>query len=317
MVAAAVVVAAEADVVVNIQQSIAARADRVGIGWRGELAAGIFTHLDRIDVLEIIADDHFRSTSRELRALRTLAAQTPIKLHGVAMGLAGSEPTETRRMDNMARLVDTLQPQSWSEHLAFVRGGGIEIGHLAAPPRTPQNISAAIANIERATQIVGRAPLLENIATLIDPPASTLDEATWVSNIIVGSGAGLLIDLHNLYANALNFGLDPKELLLRFPLARVEAVHLSGGKWVPEPTLNDALEMPPRMRLLDDHVHDVPVAVFELLAVLARHAPQQLDVIVERDGEYPDFACLLAQLDAARDALRRGRQESLNLKRAA
>ncbi len=295
----------------------AAHTDRVGIGWRGELAAGIFTHLDCIDLIEVIADDHFHAAARELRALRTLAMQVPITLHGVSMGLAGCEPTEVRRMDNMARLVDALQPETWSEHLAFVRGGGIEIGHLAAPPRTECNVDAAIDNIERASRIVGRAPLLENIATLIDPPASTLDEAAWVANIITGANAGLLLDLHNLYANALNFGADPAELLLRFPLHRVRAVHLSGGKWITEPVLNDATDMDPRMRLLDDHVHDVPDAVFDLLKLLAQHAPQQLDVIIERDGEYPDFACLVTQLDAARDALRRGRHASVAMQVAA
>lgn len=282
------------------------RSDRVGLGWRGELAAGIFANLDQIDLLEVIADDHFRASPRELRALATLASQTPITLHGVAMGLAGSEPTENRRMESMARLVEKLQPESWSEHLAFVRAGGIEIGHLAAPPRTARNVDAAIDNIERAAKIVGRAPLMENIATLIDPPGSTLDEASWVSNIIVGSGAGLLIDLHNLYANALNFGFDPAELLLSFPLDRARAVHLSGGKWVPEPTPNPEK----RMRLLDDHLHDVPDPVFELLALLGEHAPQSLDVIIERDGGYPSFAVLLAQIDAARSALKRGRARS-------
>ncbi|MEO8101157.1 MAG: DUF692 family multinuclear iron-containing protein [Betaproteobacteria bacterium] len=289
--------------------------DRVGIGWRGELAAGIFTHIEHIDLLEIIADDHFRAPPRELRALATLAAQTPITLHGVSMGLAGSDITETRRMDNMARLTDTLQPESWSEHLAFVRGGGIEIGHLAAPPRTPHNIDAAIANIERATRIVGRAPLMENIATLIDPPASTLDEAEWVSAIIAGSRAGLLLDLQNLYANALNFGTEPAELMLRLPLYRVQAVHLSGGKWIAEP--GNALGEKPRMRLLDDHVHDVPAEVFELLELLASQVPQSLDVILERDGAYPQFTCLLAQLEAARSALRRGRGMALPMRAVA
>lgn len=288
-------------------RAIIERKDRVGLGWRGELAAGIFANLDQIDLLEVIADDHFRASPRELRALSTLASQTPITLHGVAMGLAGSEPTEARRMENMARLVEKLQPESWSEHLAFVRAGGIEIGHLAAPPRTVRNVDAAINNIERAARIVGRAPLMENIATLIDPPGSTLEEATWVSNIIAGSGAGLLIDLHNLYANALNFGLDPAELLLSFPLARVQAVHLSGGKWVPEPKPNPEK----RMRLLDDHLHDVPDPVFELLALLGEHAPHSLDVIIERDGGYPPFAVILAQIDAARSALQRGRTLSI------
>ena len=144
------------DVIARNARTCDAPTDRVGLGWRGELAAGIFTHLDKIDLIEIIADDHFRATPRDLRAIATLAAQTPITWHGVAMGLAGSEATDTKRIDSMARLVDVLQPESWSEHLAFVRAGGIEIGHLAAPPRTPKNVDAAIANIRRAGQIVGR-----------------------------------------------------------------------------------------------------------------------------------------------------------------
>ena len=287
--------------------------DRVGIGWRGELAAGIFSNLEQLDLLEIIADDHFRSSARELRPLRTLATQVPITLHGVSMGLASSEAVSAFRMENMARVVDALRPESWSEHLAFVRAGGIEIGHLAAPPRTEANIAATLANIERATRIVGVAPLLENIATLIAPPASTLDEAEWTSAIIGHSGAGLLLDLHNLYANAVNFNIDPVDLLMRMPLTRVRAVHLSGGEWIAEP--GDAI--PSRMRLLDDHVHDVPPIVFTLLEVLAREVLQPLDVIVERDGAYPTFERLLNQLSQARNALARGRAHSILLLEAA
>lgn len=275
--------------------------DRVGLGWRGELAAGIFTHLAHIDLLEVIADDYFRAGPRDLRALTTLAAQVPVTLHGVAMGLASSEPVATFRLDNMARLVDVLQPESWSEHLAFVRAGGIEIGHLAAPPRTAANVDAAARNIAAATRLVGHAPVMENIATLIDPPGSALDEIEWISGILQASSAPLLLDLHNLYANALNFDESPAALMQRLPLHRVRGVHLSGGKWIPEPGDGG------RQRLLDDHVHDVPADVFDLLALLAQHAPQPLDVIIERDGNYPDFATLLTQLEAARTALRAGR----------
>lgn len=276
--------------------------DRVGIGWRGELAAGILAHLDHIDLVEVIADDHFRSSRDGFRALRRLAGQIPVTLHGVGMGLASTAPAEVARMERMARLVDALSPQSWSEHLAFVRAGGVEIGHLAAPPRTARTVEAAIRNVARAAALVGAPPRLENIATLVEPPGSTLAEAVWVSAIVQGAGCGLLLDLHNLYANCVNFGRDPAQELLRLPLDRVTAIHLSGGHWIPEPGNTG------RRRLLDDHVHDVPPEVFELLTVVARAAPQPLTVILERDGAYPEFARLLAQLDAARAALRRGRE---------
>ncbi|MGZ5801848.1 MAG: DUF692 domain-containing protein, partial [Burkholderiaceae bacterium] len=280
---------------------------RVGIGWRGELAAGIFANLDQIDILEVIADDYFNMEKRGLNALRRMSSLVPVTLHGVAMGLASTIPTEQVRIEKMARLVAAIRPESWSEHLAFVRAGGIQIGHLAAPPRSPQSVSGAIANIRTATRIVGTAPILENIATMIDPPASTLDEAQWVTEIVEGSDTTLLLDLHNLYANCVNFGKDPAEELLRFPLDRVRAVHLSGGKWVQEP----GMHKPPRMRLLDDHLHDVPSEVFDLLTLLGQHAPRQLTVILERDGHYPNFDILLSQLSDARNALHRGRKLAL------
>lgn len=275
-------------------------ADRVGIGWRAELAAAIFVHRDRIDCIELIADDHFRASRRELRALRTLAGQLPMTLHGVTAGLASTAAPDDRRLARMARLAEAVQPESWSEHLAFVRAGGIEIGHLAAPPRTEAGIEAAARNIRRATAIVGAAPAMENVATLIDPPASRLDEPDWIAGIVAASGAPLLLDLHNLYANAVNFGVDPAAMLLRLPLDRVRSVHLSGGHWIAAPGLAER-------RLLDDHVHDVPPEVYALLTLLATHAQQPLDVILERDGKFPAFPRLLAQLDAARAALAAGR----------
>src|SRR5215470_14353121 len=64
------------------------RGDRFGLGWRPELAAGILAHLDRIDLIEVIADDYFGAARRDLRALRTLAAQVALVLHGTSLGLA-------------------------------------------------------------------------------------------------------------------------------------------------------------------------------------------------------------------------------------
>lgn len=272
--------------------------DRVGLGWRAELAAGILSRLDGIDVVEVIADDYFAASRKIRRSLTTLAAQIPITLHGVSLGMASCSAVGTRRLEKMARLVNEVRPECWSEHLAFVRAGGIEIGHLTAPPRTEETVEATIANLATAARIVGAAPQIENIATLIDPPGSTLDEPTWLRAIALGSGSDLLLDLHNVHANTLNFGHDPLEFLHTLPLERVASIHLSGGKWIgPEG----------RQRLLDDHLHDVPDPVFALLEEVATRVTRPLTVIIERDGEYPPIEHLIAQLDRARAALAKGR----------
>jgi uncharacterized protein (UPF0276 family) len=110
----------------------------------------------------------------------------------------------------------------------------------------------------------------------------------------------MLLDLHNLYANACNFEQDPFLVLNSLPLERVASVHLSGGHWDNGPD--------GRSRLIDDHIHDPPPAVYELLEVLAFKAPQPLTVIIERDGHYPDFEALLEQMSRARAALAVGRE---------
>jgi uncharacterized protein (UPF0276 family) len=277
---------------------MAAVHDRFGLGWRSPLALGILSNLDRIDLVEVIADDFFRARRRERRALRTLAAQTPITLHGVTLGLASTAKIETKRLDQMARLCEEVKPVTWSEHLAFVRGGGIEIGHLAAPPRTAATIDGAISNLRLARAVVGVAPLVENVATLIEPPGSDRDEATWVSEIIGNSESDLLLDLHNLHANGLNFNFDPVDFISRIPPERIGSIHLAGGRWI------GRADAP---RLLDDHLHDVPDPVYDLLEEVASRVPHSLTVILERDGNFPPIDWLIHQLDRARRAVAQGR----------
>src|SRR5215468_1991705 len=64
------VAAAEGEAAV-VAAAAVERGDRFGLGWRPELAAGILAHLDRIDLIEVIADDYFGAARRDLRALRT------------------------------------------------------------------------------------------------------------------------------------------------------------------------------------------------------------------------------------------------------
>jgi uncharacterized protein len=273
--------------------------DRVGLAWRDELAAQIMLHLDFIDHLEFIAEREWSASRRRLDALRDLARQVPVSLHGVSLGLVSSGKVSEERLGRLARLVERVEPDHWSEHMAFVRAGGFEIGHLAAAPYAPQTLDGALRNLAEARRVVGTMPQLENIATLLTPPGSSWTESEFIGRVVCGAGAAMLLDLHNLYANSCNFGRDPFALLDSLPLERVASVHLSGGHWESDPD--------GRSRLIDDHIHDPPEAVYQLLEVLAHKARQPLTVIIERDGHYPDFSALLEQIAKARAALAIGR----------
>ncbi|HYK05403.1 MAG TPA: DUF692 domain-containing protein [Thermoanaerobaculia bacterium] len=255
---------------------------RYGIGWRAELGAGILANLDRIDVVEVLAEELFHATRAQQRALRFLRSHVPIVLHATSLGLASTEPVDARRLDALARVVDWLEPELWSEHLAFVRAGGREVGHLAAPPRNDATLEGLVRNVAVAARVTGSLPCLENVASLIEPPLSTYSEEAWLHAVVAATGCELLLDLHNLYANAHNFGFDAFEVVRSLPAPRL--VHLAGGRRIEGD------------RVLDDHLHAVPSAVYELLA----YVPGDATVILERDGNYPAISELLAELDAAR-----------------
>jgi uncharacterized protein len=262
------------------------------MGWRPEIAPAILNNLHRIDVLEVLADDYFGASKRELDALRSLSREVPLILHGVGLGLAGTAPVPAKRLAAMARIFERVQPESWSEHLAFVRTRTVELGHLAAPPRNAVSVEVVAANIDQATRTVGVSPAMENIATLVEPPGSDLTELDWLQSILQACPSRLLLDLHNVHANALNHGYDAEAFLDSLPLGRVDSLHIAGGFW----SEHDGV-------LVDDHLHPVPEAVYGLLVRFARRSGKPLTVILERDGRYGSMESLLAELDAARAAL--------------
>jgi uncharacterized protein (UPF0276 family) len=252
---------------------------RFGLGWRPELGAGILANLDRIDVVEVLAEELFDADAAQRRAMRFLATQVPVVLHGTSLGLASTERVDARRLDRIARVIGWLEPQSWSEHLAFVRAGGTEIGHLAAPPRNDATLAGLVRNVDEARRVTGSVPLLENVASLVEPPGCAYSEREWLHAVPFD----LLLDLHNVYANSVNFGFDAAEVVASLPAERVKAVHLAGGVRIE------------RGRVLDDHLHPVPDAVYALFALVRSDAT----VILERDGRYPPIEDLLDELDRA------------------
>lgn len=273
--------------------------DRFGLGWRPELSSGILVHLGQIDFVEVIAENAISENNKSV-PLETIARHVPVTIHGVSLGMSSAEPVATKRLDALARLIGRVGPVSWSEHLAFVRSGNIEIGHLAAPPRTRATIEGTVKNFDRARAITGSAPLLENIATLVDPPASEMNETDWLRGSLEATNAQMLLDLHNLYANSINYQFDAREALRSLPMERVRAVHLAGGRRITHPRTG-------AQRILDDHLHEVPDAVFELLELVAALAPAPLYVTIERDGNYPHFSQIMSELARARAAMARGR----------
>jgi uncharacterized protein (UPF0276 family) len=260
----------------------------LGIGWRPEIALLIDRRRD-LGFVEILAEDFDPGAPIpapiELLRRRGLA----IIPHGVSLSLAGAEPVDRERVNHLARLATKLNAPFVSEHIAFVRGGGLDTGHLLPPPRTRDALEILVANIHEAKAALPVPLALENIASLFEWPNPEMDEAPFLREVVERADIQLLLDVENVYANACNRGYDPLEFLLSLPLERVAYVHVAGG------VHHEGLYH-------DTHSHRVPAAVLELLAELSAHADLP-GVMLERDDHFPSDAELNGELDAIAAAM--------------
>jgi uncharacterized protein (UPF0276 family) len=255
----------------------------VGIGWRPEIA-GFVASLPGLRFAEVVAESvhahgELPAGLDELRDRGV--AMVP---HGVKLSLGGAEPVEPARVTHLAAVAERLGAPLVSEHIAYVRAGGVEAGHLLPIPRSREAVDAVVANVRRVQSELSVPIALEPIAAIFDWPDDELDEAAFLTEILDRTDALLLLDIANVYANARNRGTDPAALLDALPLHRVAYGHVAGG------AEHDGVYH-------DTHTDAVPTAVLDLVARLcARHRPPAL--LLERDGDYPPAQALRSELDA-------------------
>jgi len=242
----------------------------VGLGFRAELAADLMARPRTVDFVEIVAETCFtqRASRREACAIREI---WPVIPHGVKLSLGSAEGVDLERAKRLGVLARELRAPLISEHASFTRAGGSDIGHLTQLPRTREAISVLARNVERVRRVLPDVPLLlENVAWSFLWPDDEMDEPTFYQEVVRATGCPLLLDVGNLYANAVNEGRDPTAALLAYPLAHVAMVHVAGG------VMEHGF-------YFDTHAHPVPPEVFALVGELLARRPD-VPVMIERDA---------------------------------
>ncbi|MEU4430418.1 DUF692 domain-containing protein [Nocardia rhamnosiphila] len=265
----------------------------LGIGWRPEIC-GVIDRLDGLDFCEVIAES-LRAGARggvevpvELAALRDRG--TAVVPHGISLSLGGAEPVDGRRIEHLAACARAVSAPLVSEHIAFVRAGGLEAGHLLPVPRSREALDVLSANITRTRAGMDVPLAVENIAALFDWPDDEFSEAEFLTEIVERTGVYLLLDIANVYANARNRGRDPRTELRRLPTERIAYCHIAGGH-------------ESGGRYHDTHLHPIPAEVLALVTEFVHDHPVPL--MLERDGNYPPAHELLDELDAIANAAAR------------
>ena len=252
--------------------------------WRWE----VIRHRGELGAVECIPEDVVGpGAERDLTLVRDAV---PVLLHGIGLSLGSAEGLDPERVRHVARLAEAVSPPWFSEHIAFTRAGGVEIGHLTPLPFTREAVATVARNVaELKRALPGLPVLLENIAYPFILPDAEMTEVEFVRAVVEEADAGLLLDLENVHANARNHGYDPIGYLESLPLERVGEVHLAGG------VVHDG-------QYVDSHTRPVPEESWALLEWLAPRTPVRA-VIIERDDDLPPFEDLLAEVARAQAIL--------------
>ncbi|MCA9668972.1 MAG: DUF692 domain-containing protein [Myxococcales bacterium] len=262
----------------------------VGLAWRPELADLCARRLTVTPATftEVVAEYVYwrGSVPAELRLL--VERGVPVIPHGISLSLGGAERVDMRHVDRLARLAEALEAPLVSEHIAYVRAKGVEVGHLTPIPRTHEMLEVLIENVRQAQAALPVPIALENIATLFTWPEDELDDAELLGTLVAETGCQLLLDISNVQANALNHSFDAKAQLDALPLDKVAYAHVGGG------TERDGLYH-------DTHKHALREDSLELVRYLAERG-HHIAVLLERDDDFPPDEALEAELDAIRAA---------------
>ena len=212
----------------------------------------------------------------QLDIARETCAGLPITVHGVELSIGSAQGWNSAYID----MLDEFQgkwPFLWhSEHLGFQTipgedGKTLEVGVPLPVPPTKEAVDIIGDRSAEICKRYGVPFLLENPAYYIaDLPADPeiCDDMGLIDAIMKRSGCYLLLDLHNVYCNALNHRRDPFGILDTAPLDRVAEIHVAGG------ASHDGYWM-------DGHNGPVPEPVWEMLEYTLLRAPNVGGVVYE------------------------------------
>jgi uncharacterized protein (UPF0276 family) len=146
-----------------------------------------------------------------------------------------------------------------------------------------------VENVKMAQDSLPVPLAIENVAAIIEWPENEMSESAFLAELISRTGALLLLDVENLFANWVNFGRNPVLALKELPLEQIGYVHVGGG------VLLDGIWH-------DTHAHPVHPVVWDLLDAVAEHV-RIPGALLERDASFPPTAELLGELSRIRSAI--------------
>jgi uncharacterized protein len=242
-----------------------------------------------VDFVEVIPDrlwydfgagtpDRFSHAHGAIKELRRYAEKHAVIGHGIGLSLPSAMPLDEALLDEVVTSHRCFNYLWYSEHLSmFLTPEG-------SVPDAQAGMGLPMVHDDETLGIVGHKVqqlqaaldvpiLLENGTIFSAIPDPDMTEPEFMNRLFAETGCGMLLDLHNLYANTLNLGWKVEDYLHALNPEIVVEVHLAGGDWL-------------RSHYTDSHSRRTPDPIWEWLATWGPRFPNLAAITFEYHESY-------------------------------
>jgi len=282
----------------------------VGLGWRQPHYQALIEQSPRLAFIEVHSENFFAAGGAALQVLQAGRERWPVSLHCVGLGLGSAAGLDPGHLERLAALVERIDPVRVSDHASFARGQvrvsagpGPGPGQAGDPVPMPVHandllpvafthgsLALMVRQVQQVQERLRRPILVENLSACVAWAEADMSEAAYLAALCRHSGCGLLLDVNNLYVNALNDGAPAPlqtvcETIDALPAGIVGEIHLAGHR-----DLGDIV--------IDDHGSRVIPPVWAAY----EHALRRFGTVptlIEWDTDLPPLAVLLDEVRLA------------------
>lgn len=266
---------------------------RAGAGLKSQHYQSVLEDQPDIGWFEVHPENYMGKGGPPLRYLERIREDYPLSLHSVGTSLGSHLPLDMRHLKQLKELVARFEPGLVSEHLSWSHGYEWYTHDLIPLVYTEQSLQLMIEHIDQVQTFLNRQILIENPSTYLQFKASEMPEQQFYVEAAKRSGAGLLLDINNLFVSCCNHGWSTEAYLAEIPMSMVAEIHLSG---------HSVQQLEHQTLRIDDHGSPVCSEVWALyFDFISRRglAP----TLIEWDSNIPQFSKLQQEVSAAQSLM--------------
>jgi uncharacterized protein (UPF0276 family) len=278
----------------------------IGLAYNPSLPEYLFDRRDTFDYVEITpevfwvdggrhAEPRYTELPGWIALLDRLVTTCSVVAHNIGLSLGSADFFDDTYPKHLAEWQQRYGYPWHSDHLSLARITGVDGHHHEAGISMPvpydrDVLDMIAARINAVLETVPIPFLIENNVYFVDVPDQDMTEPEFLNALARRTGCGILLDLHNLYANARNHHFDAISWLDALDLEPVIEIHIAGGGEIGG-------------MYTDSHAGPCPQPVWDLLEHVVLRAPNLRGITFEfHDSYYPllKAAGVAAELGRAR-----------------